>query len=163
MAGVQRAAKGRGKGTRNKPENDKTSGPGGTPAVNEVRKLSITAKKLGASARPAAEKVPKQVANLKPHDKRPNRATAAERQREAQKRFRANMRRQGMKLMQIWVPDTGTPGFAEEARRQSALIAKAAGDPRSDEAQMNRELNAWADAITEGEPDYDWGPDGPPK
>ncbi|MBB3964592.1 antitoxin MazE family protein [Rhizobium metallidurans] len=31
----------------------------------------------------------------------------------------------GMRPVRIWVPDTRAPGFAEECRRQSLLIAKA--------------------------------------
>lgn len=30
-----------------------------------------------------------------------------------------------MRSIRIWVPDTGQPGFAEECRRQSLLLAKA--------------------------------------
>ena len=36
---------------------------------------------------------------------------------------RAEMRASGLRMMEIWVPDTRAPGFAEEARRQSLLIA----------------------------------------
>ena len=36
---------------------------------------------------------------------------------------RAEMRASGLRLIEIWVPDTRAPGFAEEARRQSLLIA----------------------------------------
>jgi len=35
----------------------------------------------------------------------------------------AEMRASGLRMMEIWVPDTRAPGFAEEARRQSLLIA----------------------------------------
>jgi hypothetical protein len=35
---------------------------------------------------------------------------------------RAELRRRGLRPIQIWVPDTRAPGFAEEARRQSRLI-----------------------------------------
>jgi hypothetical protein len=31
------------------------------------------------------------------------------------------MRRAGLRPVQIWVPDTSAPGFAEECRRQSLL------------------------------------------
>ena len=89
--------------------------------------------------------------------------SAAVRQREATNRYRANMRKQGMKLVQLWVPDVNAPGFAEECRRQSALIAKDAADPTSEEALSNRELDAWAAELDASEPDYDWGPEGPPK
>ncbi|MGI9129777.1 MAG: antitoxin MazE family protein [Roseomonas sp.] len=36
---------------------------------------------------------------------------------------RAQMRASGLRVIEIWVPDTHAPGFAEEARRQSLLIA----------------------------------------
>ena len=39
-----------------------------------------------------------------------------------QARHRDKLRRQGMRLLQIWVPDTRAPGFAEEARRQGDLV-----------------------------------------
>jgi hypothetical protein len=35
---------------------------------------------------------------------------------------RAEMRASGLRAIEIWVPDTRAPGFAEEARRQSLLI-----------------------------------------
>lgn len=40
------------------------------------------------------------------------------------------MRAQGLRPVQIWVPDVRSPGFAAEAHRQSALVATAdrAGD-----------------------------------
>jgi len=40
--------------------------------------------------------------------------------------------------VQIWVPDTRRPGFAEECRRQSLLVAEADA--------ADRELNAFLDA-----------------
>jgi len=36
---------------------------------------------------------------------------------------RARLRRQGLRPVQIWVPDVRAPGFAVEAHRQSALAA----------------------------------------
>jgi hypothetical protein len=36
---------------------------------------------------------------------------------------RAELRRRGLRPIQIWVPDTRAPGFAAEARRQSRLVA----------------------------------------
>lgn len=36
---------------------------------------------------------------------------------------RARLRRQGLRPIQIWVPDVRAPGFAAEAHRQSALAA----------------------------------------
>ena len=39
---------------------------------------------------------------------------------------RGNMlRMSGLRPVQIWVPDTRRPGFAEECRRQSRLVAQA--------------------------------------
>jgi hypothetical protein len=38
--------------------------------------------------------------------------------------YRARMRAKGMRLVQFWVPDTTSPGFRAEARRQSRLIAQ---------------------------------------
>ena len=35
------------------------------------------------------------------------------------------LRAQGLRPVQIWVPDTRRPGFHEEARRQSLLAAEA--------------------------------------
>ena len=39
----------------------------------------------------------------------------------------AEMRASGLRLIEIWVPDTRAPGFAEEARRQSLLVAAEIG------------------------------------
>ena len=39
-------------------------------------------------------------------------------------RRRDKLRSQGMRPLQIWVPDTRAPGFAEEAARQARLIAE---------------------------------------
>ncbi|MFO8003913.1 antitoxin MazE family protein [Thioalkalivibrio sp.] len=38
---------------------------------------------------------------------------------------RALLRASGLRPLQIWVPDTRRPGFAEECRRQSIVIAQA--------------------------------------
>jgi hypothetical protein len=50
------------------------------------------------------------------------------------------MRKQGMRLLQLWVPDTEAPGFAEECRRQSALVS---GKPTVDDRALDRELDGW--------------------
>lgn len=36
---------------------------------------------------------------------------------------RARMRAQGLRPVQIWIPDVRSPEFAAEAHRQSALVA----------------------------------------
>ncbi len=40
-------------------------------------------------------------------------------------RHRDALRMAGLRPVQIWVPDTRRPGFAEECRRQSRLVAQA--------------------------------------
>lgn len=42
---------------------------------------------------------------------------------ESTRRYRAKLRAQGLRPVQIWVPDTRSPKFAAECRRQSLLIA----------------------------------------
>ena len=44
------------------------------------------------------------------------------------------LRAAGLRPVQIWVPDTRRPGFAEECRRQSALVA--ASDLQNPEFDM---------------------------
>jgi hypothetical protein len=46
------------------------------------------------------------------------------------RRYRARQKAKGMKLLRIWVPDPDAPGFADEARRQAALLR---GDPHEAE------------------------------
>ena len=38
---------------------------------------------------------------------------------------RATLRAQGLRPIQIWVPDSRAPGFAEECARQAAIVDKA--------------------------------------
>jgi hypothetical protein len=53
---------------------------------------------------------------------------------------RARLRRQGLRPIQIWVPDVRSPAFTAEAHRQSLSIAKS---PRAVDDQ------AFIDAISE--------------
>ena len=55
---------------------------------------------------------------------------------------RQRLRQQGLRPIQIWVPDTRSSTFANEARRQSTAVAKSA---------HAREDQAFIDAIS------DWG------
>ena len=48
----------------------------------------------------------------------------AEAKRDKVRRYREKMRRQGLRPLQIWVPDTSAPGFAEELQRQVRAIAE---------------------------------------
>jgi hypothetical protein len=54
---------------------------------------------------------------------------------------RARMRAQGMRLLQIWVPDTRSPGFAKEARRQSRAIARSPQE--KDDMAFVESLSSW--------------------
>ena len=48
-------------------------------------------------------------------------------------KHRESLRAAGLRPMQMWVYDTRRPGFAEECRRQSLLVAEAdAADPDLD-------------------------------
>ena len=58
-------------------------------------------------------------------------------------RRRSKLRAAGLRPVQIWVPDTSAPGFAEECRRQSRLI-------RESETDASRaEDEAWEAASAE--------------
>lgn len=43
---------------------------------------------------------------------------------------RQRLRAQGLRPIQIWVPDTRSPAFAKEARRQSRAIAASSGEAK---------------------------------
>lgn len=60
--------------------------------------------------------------------------------RDKVKAHRARLRAQGLRPLQIWVPDVKAPGFAEEARRQSRLVA---------ESEYEAEDQAFVDAISD--------------
>ena len=62
-----------------------------------------------------------------------------------QNRYRARLREQGLRPIQIWVPDTRRPGFAEECRRQSQAVRN---DPHEQEhldyaAQAAATIEGW--------------------
>lgn len=44
--------------------------------------------------------------------------------RERVARYRAQMRAKGLRPIEVWVPDTTRPGFAEEVRRQAELLGQ---------------------------------------
>ena len=56
------------------------------------------------------------------------------------RRYRERMRAKGFRAIQLWVPDTRSPQFAEECRRQSLLVAN---DPA--EQILMEELEALQD------------------
>jgi hypothetical protein len=56
-----------------------------------------------------------------------------------QKRREA-LRATGLRPLQIWIPDTRKPGFAEECHRQSLVVAKADASDRDLEDFMDAAL-----------------------
>jgi hypothetical protein len=53
--------------------------------------------------------------------------------------WRARMRAQGLRPVQLWVPDTRSAAFLAEARRQSRAAAN---------SEHEREINAWIEAVS---------------
>jgi Protein of unknown function (DUF3018) len=58
------------------------------------------------------------------------------------KAYRRRMREQGLRPVQLWVPDTRSPEVAAELRRQSLALA---GDP------AEREILDWIEEVTDTE------------
>jgi len=65
------------------------------------------------------------------------------RSRDKVRRHRARMRAKGLRLAQIWVPDTRSPEFAEEAHRQSLLVAES--DRAGDDQAFIDAISIWDD------------------
>jgi hypothetical protein len=61
--------------------------------------------------------------------------------RERVRKHRESLRARGLRPIQIWVPDTRKPGFAEEAHRQSLASRN---DPHE------KEIFDFIDAVMEG-------------
>jgi Protein of unknown function (DUF3018) len=71
---------------------------------------------------------------------------------------RAALRAKGFKLKQFWVPDVNAPQMLADIQRGVAAINRS-----GDGAEIMEWLDANYDEVMAGEPDYDWGPDGPPQ
>ena len=59
---------------------------------------------------------------------------------------RDNLRMAGLRPVQIWVPDTRLPDFADECRRQSRLVAQAESNDDALEQFMEEalaEIDGW--------------------
>ena len=68
--------------------------------------------------------------------------------RERVKKHRDALRAAGLRPVQIWVPDTRRPDFAQECRRQSLLAAQADQADPSNEQFMDAALadtEGWTD------------------
>jgi len=66
---------------------------------------------------------------------RPSRVKVAE--------HRARLRAQGLRPIQIWVPDVRAPAFQLEAHRQSALVA--GNSQANDDQAFIDAVSAWSD------------------
>ena len=60
--------------------------------------------------------------------------------REKVRAYRERLRSQGLRPLQIWVPDVRSPEFKKQAHRQSVAVA---GSPHADDDQ------AFIDAVSE--------------
>lgn len=58
------------------------------------------------------------------------------------RRHREKRRQDGLRQVHLWVPDTRAPGFAEECRRQSALLRD---DPQE------RAVLGWIEEVSDTE------------
>ena len=64
--------------------------------------------------------------------------------RDRVRQYRQRLRQQGLRPIQIWVPDVNAPEFVREAHRQSALVA-ASGQDRDDQAFVDAVSPDWDD------------------
>jgi len=71
-------------------------------------------------------------------------ATRTSSSRDKVRAYRKRMREQGLRPIQIWVPDVRSPEFAKEARRQSLLVARSAGE-KDDQAFIDS-VSDWQDS-----------------
>jgi hypothetical protein len=62
--------------------------------------------------------------------------------RDRVRRHRERLRQQGLRPIQIWVPDVNAPAFAREAHRQSTLVAASEQD-RDDQAFVDAVSSDW--------------------
>jgi len=58
-------------------------------------------------------------------------------------RYRERMRESGLRLVQVWLPDTRAKGFPEECRRQSLAAKK--------RTRNERDAFAWLDSASDTE------------
>ena len=70
---------------------------------------------------------------------------------------REALRAQGLRPKQSWVPDVRDPQVLEGIRRSVAIICA-----QKDENEVMSMIASLHDEAMADEPDYDWGPDGPP-
>jgi hypothetical protein len=73
-------------------------------------------------------------------------ATSTCSSRDKVRAYRKRLREQGLRPIQIWVPDVRSPEFVKEAHRQSLAIARSA---------QEKEDQAVVDAVSDWQ-DSDW-------
>ena len=64
--------------------------------------------------------------------------------RDRVRQYRQRLRQQGLRPIQIWVPDVNAPEFVREAHRQSTLVA-ATDQDRDDQAFIDAVSSDWDD------------------
>lgn len=70
---------------------------------------------------------------------------------------RATLRAQGLRARQFWLPDLRDPRVQAQIQQSVAAINKS-----REEAALLDWLETNLAEVMADEPDYDWGPDGPP-
>jgi hypothetical protein len=70
--------------------------------------------------------------------------TRSQSSRDKVRAHRKRLREQGLRPIQIWVPDVRSPEFVKEARRQSLLVARSARE-QDDQAFIDS-VSDWQDA-----------------
>jgi hypothetical protein len=95
--------------------------------------------------RPAAQMRAKAAARkTKPKAPRAAKLTQTTTSRDKVRAHRKRMRAKGLRLVQMWLPDTRTPEFAAEAHRQSL---------RANTSRFAAEDQAWVDSMSDWKTD----------
>jgi hypothetical protein len=63
--------------------------------------------------------------------------------RDKVRRHRKRLREQGLRPIQIWVPDVNSPAFIKEARRQSVAVARSAQE--KEDMDFIESISDWDD------------------
>lgn len=64
--------------------------------------------------------------------------------KERMKEYRERLRKSGLRPVQIWVPNTKAPGFAEEVRRQSLLVSQSTDEKEiMDWIEQSADFEGW--------------------
>ena len=67
--------------------------------------------------------------------------TQSKTSRDKVRAYRERLRKQGLRPIQIWVPDVRSPKFAAEAHRQSLAVAKSAKE--KDDQDFIDSISSW--------------------